>query len=54
MDIRITAGISFSNKNNKLITADIALQSTKKIIKILLSFMMNLINFKNMKKYVLD
>ncbi len=30
IDIRITAGISFSNKNNKLITADIALQSEKK------------------------
>ena len=30
IDIRITAGISFSNKNNKLITADIALQSAKK------------------------
>ncbi len=30
IDIRITGGISFSNKNNKLITADIALQSAKK------------------------
>lgn len=30
IDIRITAGMSFSNKNNKLITADIALQSAKK------------------------
>jgi c-di-GMP phosphodiesterase len=30
IDIRITAGISFSNKNNKLITADIALQTAKK------------------------
>jgi len=30
IDVRITAGISFSNKNNKLITADIALQSAKK------------------------
>lgn len=30
IDIRMTAGISFSNKNNKLITADIALQSAKK------------------------
>ncbi|WP_121626694.1 bifunctional diguanylate cyclase/phosphodiesterase [Poseidonibacter antarcticus] len=30
IDIRLTAGISFSNKNNKLITADIALQSAKK------------------------
>jgi c-di-GMP phosphodiesterase len=30
IDIRITAGVSFSNKNNKLITADIALQSAKK------------------------
>lgn len=27
---RVTAGISFSNKNNKLITADLALQSAKK------------------------
>jgi len=30
IDIRITSGMSFSNKNNKLITADIALQSAKK------------------------
>ena len=30
IDIRLTAGMSFSNKNNKLITADIALQSAKK------------------------
>ena len=30
IDIRMTAGISFSNKNNKLITADIALQTAKK------------------------
>lgn len=30
IDIRVTAGISFSHKNNKLITADIALQSAKK------------------------
>jgi len=30
IDIRLTAGISFSNKNNKLITADIALQTAKK------------------------
>lgn len=30
IDVRITAGISFSHKNNKLITADIALQSAKK------------------------
>lgn len=30
IDIRVTAGISFSNKNNKLITADIALQAAKK------------------------
>ncbi len=30
IDTRITTGISFSNKNNKLITADIALQSAKK------------------------
>ncbi len=30
IDIRITAGISFSDKNNKLITADIAMQSAKK------------------------
>lgn len=30
IDIRVSAGISFSDKNNKLITADIALQSAKK------------------------
>ncbi len=30
IDVRVTAGISFSNKNNKLITADIALQAAKK------------------------
>lgn len=30
IDVRLTAGMSFSNKNNKLITADIALQSAKK------------------------
>jgi diguanylate cyclase (GGDEF)-like protein len=30
IDIRITAGLSFSNKNNKLITADIALEAAKK------------------------
>lgn len=30
IDIRMSAGISFSDKNNKLITADIALQSAKK------------------------
>ncbi len=30
IDIRVSGGISFSNKNNKLITADIALQSAKK------------------------
>jgi len=30
IDIRLTAGMSFSNKNNKLITADIALQTAKK------------------------
>lgn len=30
IDVRVTSGISFSHKNNKLITADIALQSAKK------------------------
>ncbi len=30
IDVRLTAGISFSHKNNKLITADIALQTAKK------------------------
>lgn len=30
IDVKLTCGISFSNKNNKLITADIALQSAKK------------------------
>ena len=30
IDVRLTAGMSFSHKNNKLITADIALQSAKK------------------------
>tara|TARA_B100001063_G_scaffold190834_1_gene181744 strand:- start:3618 stop:5600 length:1983 start_codon:yes stop_codon:yes gene_type:complete len=30
IDVKLTAGISFSKKNNKLITADIALQTAKK------------------------
>ncbi len=30
IDARVTVGISFSNKNNKLITADLALQAAKK------------------------
>ncbi|QKJ23062.1 EAL domain-containing protein [Poseidonibacter lekithochrous] len=30
IDVKLTCGISFSHKNNKLITADIALQSAKK------------------------
>lgn len=30
LDVRLNAGISFSQKNNKLITADIALQTAKK------------------------
>ncbi len=30
IDVRLRAGLSFSNKNNKLITADIALQAAKK------------------------
>ena len=30
IDVKLTAGLSFSHKNNKLITADIALQTAKK------------------------
>ena len=41
IDIRISAGISFSNKNNKLITADIALQTAKKDNKDYLVFLMS-------------
>ena len=37
----MTAGIFFSDKNNKLITADIALQTAKKDQKDYLIFMMN-------------
>ena len=46
IDIRISAGISFSDKNNKLITADIALQSAKKNNKDLLVFFDELDKFQ--------
>jgi diguanylate cyclase (GGDEF)-like protein len=50
MDIRITAGISFSNKNNKLITADIALQSAKKDHKDFIIFYDELDKFQEYEK----
>lgn len=45
IDIRATAGITFSNKNNKLITANIALQVAKKNNKDYIVFYEELDNF---------
>lgn len=46
IDTRVTAGISFSHKNNKLITADLALQAAKKDHKDYLVFYDELDNLK--------
>ena len=46
LDARVTAGISFSVKNNKLITADLALQAAKKDHKDYLVFYDELDNLK--------
>ena len=53
IDIRLTAGISFSNKNNKLITADIALQSAKKEHKDYLVFYDELDKFREYENNML-
>jgi diguanylate cyclase (GGDEF)-like protein len=53
IDIRMTAGISFSNKNNKLITADIALQSAKKDHKDYLVFYDELDKFREYENNML-
>jgi c-di-GMP phosphodiesterase len=53
IDIRMTAGISFSNKNNKLITADIALQSAKKDHKDYLVFFDELDKFQEYENNML-
>ena len=53
IDIRVTAGISFSNKNNKLITADIALQSAKKDHKDFLVFYDELDKFREYENNML-
>jgi diguanylate cyclase (GGDEF)-like protein len=53
IDIRITAGISFSTKNNKLITADIALQSAKKDHKDYLVFFDDLDKFQEYENNML-
>lgn len=50
IDIRISAGISFSSKNNKLITADIALQSAKKDHKDFIVFYDELDKFQEYEK----
>lgn len=46
IDVRVTAGLSFSAKNNKLITADLALQAAKKDHKDYLVFYDELDNLK--------
>lgn len=53
IDIRVTAGISFSNKNNKLITADIALETAKKDKKDYLVFYDELDKFKEYENNML-
>ena len=53
IDIRVTAGISFSNKNNKLITANIALQSAKKDHKDYLVFYDELDKFREYENNML-
>ncbi|WP_419769834.1 MAG: EAL domain-containing protein [Candidatus Marinarcus sp.] len=49
IDTRVTAGISFSTKNNKLITADLALQAAKKDHKDYLVFYDELDNLEEYK-----
>ncbi len=49
IDVSVTAGITFSTKNNKLITADIALQSAKKDHKSHLVFYDELDNLQEYK-----
>ena len=53
IDIRISAGISFSDKNNKLITADIALQAAKKNHKDYLVFFEELDKFQEYENNIL-
>ncbi|MCB9096149.1 MAG: bifunctional diguanylate cyclase/phosphodiesterase [Arcobacter sp.] len=53
IDIRISAGISFSDKNNKLITADIALQAAKKNHKDYLVFFEELDKFQEYENNML-
>lgn len=50
IDLRVCAGISFSNKKNKLITADIALQAAKKKYKDYLVFYEELDNLQEYEK----
>ncbi|RLA76030.1 MAG: hypothetical protein DRG78_19805 [Epsilonproteobacteria bacterium] len=49
IDVSVTSGITFSTKNNKLITADIALQTAKKDHKSHLVFYDELDNFQEFK-----
>jgi len=49
IDVRATAGLTFSTKNNKLITADLALQSAKQTHKDYLVFYDELDNIKEYK-----
>ena len=49
IDVRATAGVTFSTKNNKLITADLALQSAKQTHKDYLVFYDELDNIKEYK-----
>ena len=53
IDIRVSAGISFSDKNNKLITADIALKSAKKEHKDYLVFFDELDKFQEYENNML-
>lgn len=53
IDVRITAGLSFSIKNNKLITADIALQAAKRQHKDYLTFYDELDNLKEYQNNML-
>ena len=53
IDTRATAGISFSTKNNKLITADLALQAAKKDHKDYLVFYDELDNLQEYEKNML-
>jgi len=53
IDVRATAGITFSPKNNKLITADLALQAAKKQHKNYLVFYEELDNIREYEKNML-